>query len=90
MAFEGNKGIARLASVLSARMKQEFDAPLPLDFGEIQQDGSLITNTFPVPVPRGDYSILGHLMPEGVCPGSRVLVAWVQSDAVIIGDVKKP
>lgn len=88
MSFEGNPGIAKLASVLSGRMKQEYDAPLPLDFGEIQKDGSLVTNTFPVPVPKGDYSLLGHLMPENVCPGSRVLVAWVQNDAVVIGSVR--
>ncbi|MCI8418843.1 MAG: hypothetical protein HFI33_15330 [Lachnospiraceae bacterium] len=104
-------------------MKREGEAPLVLDFGEILPDGSLVTNTFPVPVPKGDYSVLrsltlgmvddvltttslkeddgehdGHLegtgshshsilLPEkmrSVRPGDRVLVAWVQNEAVVV------
>lgn len=88
MAFKGSPGISRLAAVIDSRVRQGGEAPLALDFGEIQKDLSLVSNTFPVPVPKGDYSVLGHLAPETISPGSRVLVAWVQSDAVVIGDVK--
>lgn len=111
MAFESNSGTNKLANVLTGRMKKENAAPLVLDFGEIQEDGSLVTNTFPQPVPKGDYSILRQLtlggigemftstgndgldhvhtvvIPEKmrrVAPGDRVLVAWVQSEAVVV------
>lgn len=112
MAFEENTGINKLANVLSDRMQKENASDLVLDFGEIQSNGSLLTNTFPVPVPKGDYSICRHVggmslnisggshqghiseyykgshshtvsMPK-VKAGDRVLVAWVQNEAVVI------
>lgn len=86
MANEGNCGVGRLASVLSWRMRQELESPLVLDFGETLGDGSLVTNTFPAPVPKGDYSLLGGLGP--LSPGDRVLVAWVFSEAIILGTVE--
>lgn len=108
--FDGHPGTSKLAAVLSQRMKKENDSPLVLDFGEIQANGSLITNTFPVPIPKGDYTVcrhvgglsfqvsggthVGHTLENGshvhtVAPpaikaGDRVLVAWVQSEAVVI------
>lgn len=110
MAFEGNPGTNKLANVLASRMKKESASPLALDFGEIQADGSLVTNTFPVPVPKGDYSLCRHIagltlsttggthgghesgngshshsIPvPAVKAGDRVLVAWVQNEAVVI------
>lgn len=97
----GYPGTNKLANVLSRRMKRENNTPLALDFGEIQLNGSLITNTFPVPIPRGDYSICRYLNSifleteecedhthvvklPAVCAGDRVLVAWVQNEAVVI------
>lgn len=113
--FEENAGTNRLANVLSRRMKKECESPLILDFGEIQPNGSLVTNTFPVPIPKGDYSVcrhvggLGFAISEGghaghegqtptyhtgahdhtaelpaAKPGDRVLVGWVQNEAVVI------
>lgn len=123
--FDGHPGTAKLATVLSQRMKREKESPLVLDFGEIQANYSLVTNTFPVPIPKGDYSVCrsvngyvlgtsesswtGHLQenkhihssPSGVpghshdvsMPnlkiGDRVLVAWVQSEAVVIDIIEK-
>ena len=137
--FDENPGTNKLAQVLSQRMKKESESPLALDFGEIRPDGSLITNTFPVPIPKGEYTICrqltlgpaggaltstdsngghshsggthgghesgngshehsggshGHsvLIPEkmrSVGPGDRVLVAWVQSEAVIVDIIVK-
>lgn len=110
MAFESNPGTNKLANVLASRMKKEKESPLVLDFGEIQVDLSLITNTFPVSIPRGSYSILRQLtlgntastltetsindthnhtvlLPErmrSIAPGDRVLVAWVQNEAVVL------
>lgn len=123
--FDGHPGTSKLATVLSQRMKRENESPLRLDFGEIQANGSLMTNTFPVPIPKGDYSICrqltlgetgrkltvtdedgrheGHaggdgthshvvLIPEkmrSVAPGDRVLVAWIQSEAVVVDIIEK-
>lgn len=137
--FDGHPGTSKLATVLSQRMKKENESPLVLDFGEIQTNGSLLTNTFPVPIPKGDYSVCRsltfgkagttltetdqsgeHQHPEGlheghttgngwhthhggihghmvsipekmrsVEAGDRVLVAWVQSEAVVIDIIEK-
>jgi len=118
--FEGHPGTSKLASVLSQRMKRENESPLVLDFGEIQANYSLVTNTFPVPIPKGDYSVCRHVgslsftiaegghtghegqtkmyhtgehkhtvKPPSIRPGDRVLIAWVQSEAVVIDIVEK-
>lgn len=120
MGQNENAGIGKLAIVLSSRMKKENESPLVLDFGRIQANGSLITNTFPCPVPEGDYSVCRHLtlgkagealaeisdsgkhgghsdgdgshghiveIPEkmrGIQPGDKVLVAWIQNEAVVV------
>lgn len=134
MAFDNYAGSNKLARTLSDRMKAESKKPLVLDFGSIGGDYSLTTNTFPVKIPRGDYSVCrqltlgeagsyltstdvggshghsggshgGHQSGTGshnhdggshghsvtipdkmqsVKPGDRVLVAWVQNEAVVI------
>lgn len=83
MAFEDNAGTNRLARVLSGRMKQEGRSPLILDFGRINGDFSLTTNTYPVQIPQGQYSLCKGLA-ERAIPGDRVLVGWVFNEAVII------
>lgn len=112
--FDGHQGISKLARVLCARMKKESESPLVLDFGEIQANGSLVTNTFPVPIPKGDYSLCRQLtlgkageglictaeepprhtviVPDkmqSVSAGNRVLVAWVQNEAVVVDIIEK-
>ena len=112
----GRLKTAKLAQVLDKRTSQKTESPLTLDFGEIQANGSLKTNTFPVPIPKGDYTIcrlaagltlstseqswLGK-SPSGVPlhshsvtipavkAGDRVLVAWIQSEAVVIDVIEK-
>ena len=59
--FDANAGTNKLANVLSSRMRRENDTSLCLDFGEIQGNGSLITNTFPVAIPKGQYSVCRHV-----------------------------
>lgn len=66
MAFDSNPGTAKLANVLSRRMKSETSAPFPLDFGSIGPDFSLTTNTFPVPIPRKDYMLCRHVAGQAV------------------------
>lgn len=120
VGLDGHPGISRLASVLSNRIKKENESPLVLDFGEIQANGSLMTNTFPVPIPKGDYSVCRHVgslkftisegghmghegqteeyhtgehthtvKPPSIKPGDRVLVAWVQNEAVVVDVIEK-
>lgn len=114
--FDAHPGTNKLASVLSSRMKAEGASPLYLDFGEIQANGSLLTNTFPVAIPKGDYKVCRHVgglsftisggthsghesgdgshihtvEPPVVQAGERVLVAWVQSEAVVIDVIVSP
>lgn len=60
---EGNPGINNLARTLQGRMAahQEARSSLVLDFGEIQPDYSLLTNTYPVPIPKSDYLVCRQL-----------------------------
>lgn len=137
-----DEGMNKLARVLHGRIQGEREAhsSLVLDFGEIQKDYSLLTNTYPIPIPKADYLVLedltlgetgtklttttqngahthgnngshgGHdggdgshehessgnhshnaLIPEKLRwlkPGDRVLVAWVQHDAIVVGRVR--
>ncbi len=127
----GNPGINKLANTLCQRIGNSNTQSLVLDFGTIQNDFSLLTNTFPKPIPKTDYLVcrsvsydpepaftktwwkgespadhVGHghgnkgehpqecskhyhdvYLAEDmrpIRPGDRVLVAWVQNDAVVI------
>ena len=57
MANNGNTGANSLAQLLTSRMAQAGKTSLVLDFGEIGRNYELITNTFPVPIPRNAYSV---------------------------------
>lgn len=123
MDGESNLGLNKLAQVMQQRMNRNQEAhnsALILDFGTIQPDMSLKTNTFTIPIPQTDYHVCrqltlgptgdyltdngtkgthgGHVSGDGshdhtiiipekmrsIKPGDRVLVAWVQSEAVIV------
>lgn len=58
MNNKGTPGINSLAGILSGRMKQENKSAEVLDFGKINPDYSLQTNTFPIPIPKTDYTVL--------------------------------
>ncbi|MCM1245489.1 MAG: hypothetical protein NC293_07590 [Roseburia sp.] len=83
MAVRSNNGISRLAGVMDRRMNQQSETPLLLDFGTVKKNGSLLTNTFPKTIAKGDYTILEGFEHKG--KDTRVLVAWVEDDAVVIG-----
>ena len=102
--------MSMLARIMSNRMKDVSTSPLVLDFGSVNGDYSLTTNTFPVKIPKGDYSVCRHVsgMSLGIAggshgghengngthshtvdipklrPGDRVLVAWIQNEAVVV------
>lgn len=50
-------GVNALARVFDERMKKTADKPLVLDFGVIQADYSLKTNTFSQPIPKDSYLV---------------------------------
>lgn len=58
-----DEGMNHLARVLSDRTEQHREAysDLVLDFGVIQSDYSLLTNTYPIPIPKADYLVLRQL-----------------------------
>lgn len=110
---KGSPGLSKLARVISNRAEKvagKAERDLVLDFGSIKGDMSLLTNTFPIPIPRSEYHVCrlvgglqytisggthgGHeggngshshtAAPPQIKPGDRVLVAWVQNEAVVI------
>lgn len=56
MAYDSNDGVARLAAVLDARMRDHADKPLCLDFAEIQAGGSLTEGLSP-PMATNDFKV---------------------------------
>lgn len=72
MAFDNHAGANKLARTLSNRMKNESKSSLVLDFGSINSDYSLTTNTFPVKIPKKDYTVCRHIsgMSLGTSGGS--------------------
>lgn len=124
MSFKSNEGVDTLASVLVKQIDNQSVTDLVIDFGTIEADYSLKTNTFLKTIPKTDYLVCrstcygtlgtvlsvitggnhnGHESGDGshmhtvpipeklrtLLPGDRVLVAWVQNDAVVI-DIIKP
>lgn len=64
MDGESNLGLNKLAQVMQERMNRNQDAnngALVLDFGTIQPDMSLKTNTFAIPIPQTDYHVCRQL-----------------------------
>lgn len=83
MAAEPNSGISKLAGVMDKRMRKQSKTPPLLDFGTVKKNGSLITNKFPKTIAKGDYTLLEGFEHKG--KETRVLVAWVDDDAVVVG-----
>lgn len=57
MSKRGNPGANKLTAALAGMIDKKGDKPLVLDFGIILGDYSLKTNTFPIPIPKSDYSV---------------------------------
>ena len=85
MAAESNKGINELARAIDSRIRKRLESPPAMDFGTVKKNGSLKTNTFPKMIAKEDYSVLEGFEFEG--EDTRVLVAWVDEEAVVIGKV---
>lgn len=61
MAFDSSGGAGKLAKVLAQRMKKCSESPLVLDFGEIRPNMALLTDTFPLEIPLGQYTVCRQL-----------------------------
>lgn len=108
---DNSPGVSRLAGVFQDLAKKQVPTALLLDFGVIQEDKSLLTNMYELPIPQSDYVVCRHLKSRTVSVntssysvgdygshshtvevatreplkvGDRVLVAWVQNDAVVV------
>ena len=57
MSKRGSPGANKLTAALASMIDQKGNKPLVLDFGIILGDYSLKTNTFPIPIPKSDYSV---------------------------------
>ena len=55
MDMDSSTGANRLGQTIAKRIVKhmEGESSLVLDFGEIKDDESLLTNTFPIPIPKG-------------------------------------
>ena len=58
---DNSPGISKLAGVFKDMIEKGKDTSQILDFGVIQPDKSLLTNTYPVPIPKSDYIVCRHL-----------------------------
>ena len=63
MDMDSSPGTNRLGQAIAKRIGKQMqgESSLVLDFGEIKDDESLLTNTFPIPIPKGDYHVLRSL-----------------------------
>lgn len=63
MDMDSSPGTNRLGQTIAKRIGKQMkgESSLVLDFGEIKDDESLLTNTFPIPIPKGDYHVLRSL-----------------------------
>ncbi|NSW90206.1 MAG: hypothetical protein HPY74_05925 [Firmicutes bacterium] len=58
---QSNKGVNKLARVLLSRMKQTGSKPDILELGTIKSDYSLLTDRFPIAIPKGEYLVCRSL-----------------------------
>lgn len=58
---DNSPGISKLAGIMKTIAEKRKDTSLVLDFGKINNDYSLTTDTFPVKIPKGQYFVCGHL-----------------------------
>lgn len=61
-----NPGMSRFAAAMRSLAAKDTDNSLLIDFGSIRSDGSLLTNTCPVAIPKTDYVVCGRLAAKTV------------------------
>ncbi len=78
-------GLNKLANVLDARMRERSDKDLVIDYGTIKKNGYLITDSFQVYIRSDGYHVLASV--GTLSENDRVLVAWVGSNAIVVGKI---
>ncbi len=73
-----NDGINSLGIVIKNEIVKGNEKPLVLDFGLIEDDYSLRTNTFPVSIPISDYSICRSISYN---PKKPLTMTWWEGEA---------
>lgn len=68
---DNSPGVSKLAGVFQTMVNKGNDGSLVLDFGVIQADKSLLTNTYPIPIPRSDYLVCRNLDAHTATTSSR-------------------
>ena len=85
MSKGGNSpGLSRLAAVMRDLARGQVPTDPTLDFGQIQSNGSLLTNSLTIEIPKEDYLICNN---ANVAAGDFVLLGWVGNDAVVIDKI---
>lgn len=92
-------GVNRLGRVLQKRMKDVSYAPSVIELGKIRSDLALIPDGADIVIPKSDYSVMvNHVKCNGsqYCSGhdnwtpksgDRVVIAWVDSEIIILGKI---
>ena len=75
------KGFQHLGNILRNEIQKTTKSPLVLDFGVIQEDYSLLTNTYPVPIPVEDYSICRSVSWN---PAKPMTMTWWKGEAPVV------
>ena len=81
--MEKGKGINNLAAVINGQIERHTETTPAIDFGTVKKNGCLVPDSFPETIESGDYDVLGEFKHDGT--ETRVLIAWVEGQAVIIG-----
>lgn len=63
---DNSPGVSKLAAAMRNISEGTRDNSLIIDYGVIQADKSLLTNSYPIAVPRSDYLICRHLKSRSV------------------------
>ena len=88
----GNNGAVQLVTAIQKIAGQQSPQDRIADLGTIRADYSLVTDSFPVPIPRGEWFMIRRPVTaedSGLRPGDRVAVIWVGNEAVVIGSITR-
>ena len=83
MAAKSKPGTNKLANVMVKRMRMENATDPVCEFGEIQKNMSLLSDSYPIPIRKGEYFVLSNVSAGRLLPGDRVLIVWIESEAVV-------
>lgn len=88
MAVDSKPGTNKLANVVVSRIRRENTSDPVCEFGEIQKNMSLLSDSYPIPIRKGEYSVLSNVSAGRLSPGDRVLIVWAGSEAVVVDTVR--